>query len=197
MLLDKLKNYSIVLASKSPRREELLSGLGIAFEINATETNESLSMDLPPSQMVEYLAQQKVQAVANQYDLTETIIIGGDTLVCLDNTVMGKPTDRSDAMRMLQRLSGRKHLVISGLCVLHKERILCRHDSTDVYFKSLTAEEISYYVDFYHPFDKAGAYGIQEWIGYQAVERIHGSFYNVMGLPTHLLWEMLGGVVED
>ncbi len=197
MLLDDLKDYSIVLASQSPRRKELLSGLGITFEVNWIETNEILSVDLLPCQLVEHLAEQKAQAIANQYDSRKAIVIGGDTVVCVDNTILGKPVDRQDAMNMLRQLSGRKHLVISGLCVLHKERILCEHDITEVYFKSLTDEEINYYVDFYHPFDKAGAYGIQEWIGYQAIERINGSFYNVMGLPTHVLWKMLREVTGN
>jgi len=197
MLLDRLKKYSIVLASQSPRRKELLSGLGIVFEVNWKDTNESPSMDFTSCQLVEYLAWQKAQAVANQYDLRKTIIIGGDTVVCLDNNIMGKPTDKSDAIHILQQLSGKKHLVISGLCILHKGLVLCNHDITEVYFKPLTNEEITYYVDSYQPFDKAGSYGIQEWIGYQAIERINGSFYNVMGLPTHLLWNMLEEITNS
>jgi septum formation protein len=141
--------------------------------------------------MVENLARQKAEAVANQYNLNDTIIIGGDTIVCIDNIVLEKPTDRADAIQMLQQLSGRKHLVISGLCVIHKEQKICNHDITEVYVKPLTNEEITYYVDTYRPFDKAGSYGIQEWIGYRAINQINGSFYNVMGLPTHLLWDML------
>ena len=195
MLLNRLKNYSIVLASQSPRRKELLERLGITFEINWISTNEILCMDLTPSEMVEDLARQKAEAVENQYDLTKTIIIGGDTIVCLDDIIMGKPSCKSEAVQMLQLLSGKKHLVISGLCVLHNEQSICNHDITEVYVKSLSDEEINYYIDFYHPFDKAGAYGIQEWIGYQAIERINGSFYNVMGLPTHLLWNMLEKII--
>jgi septum formation protein len=196
MLLDKLKNYTLVLASQSPRRRELLAGLGLTFEVNWIETNETLSVDLMPCQMVEQLARQKAEIVANQYDLTKSIVIGGDTIVCIDNVILGKPTDRQDAIQMLQHLSGRKHLVISGLCVIHNGQTLCNHDVTEVYVKPLTTEEILFYVDLYRPFDKAGGYGIQEWFGYQSVSRINGSFYNVMGLPTHLLWEMLCKVVK-
>ena len=191
MLLEKLKNHTLVLASQSPRRKELLAGLGLTFEVNWVETNEAVSADLTPCVMVENLARQKAEAVANQYDLAETIIIGGDTIVCIDDIVLGKPTDRADAIQMLQQLSGRKHLVISGLCVIYKGKNICNHDITEVYVKPLTNSEIAYYVDTYRPFDKAGSYGIQEWIGYRAINQINGSFYNVMGLPTHLLWEML------
>ena len=196
MLLNRLKNYTVVLASQSPRRKELFDGLGIRVEVNYVETNETLSADFPPLQMVEYLARQKAEVVANQYDLTKTIVIGGDTVVCLENTVLGKPTDRQDAIQMLQQLSGNKHLVISGLCVIHNKQNICKHDITHVHVNPLTAEEIAYYVNTYRPFDKAGSYGIQEWIGYQAISRINGSFYNVVGLPTHLLWEMLVEITE-
>jgi len=191
MLLDKLKDYTIVLASQSPRRKELLAGLGLTFEVNWIEINETVSANLTPNQLVEQLARQKATAVTPQYDLTKSIIIGGDTIVCIDNTILGKPTDRQHAIEMLQQLSGRQHLVISGLCVIHNERTNCNHDVTEVFVKPLTTKEIIYYVDSYQPLDKAGGYGIQEWIGYQAINRINGSFYNVMGLPTHLLWEML------
>lgn len=196
MLLDKLKNYSIVLASQSPRRKELLSNLGIVFEVNWEETDENPSINFTPCELVEYLACQKAEAVAKQYNLEETIVIGGDTIVCIDNIIMGKPKDKADAIRILQQLSGKKHLVISGLCILHKGLVLCNHDITEVYFKPLSKEEIIYYIDYFQPFDKAGAYGIQEWIGHQAIERINGSFYNVMGLPTHLLWSMLEETIQ-
>ena len=196
MLLDKLKNYTVVLASQSPRRKQLLAGLGIDFQVHFLETNEMLSADLTPSQMVEQLARQKAEVIVNQYNTNETILIGGDTIVCIDNHILGKPTDRLNAIQMLQQLSGKKHLVISGLCVIHKGKKLCRHDTTEVYVKPLTNEEITYYVDTYRPFDKAGSYGIQEWIGYTAIKQINGSFYNVMGLPTHLLWEMLTQITE-
>jgi septum formation protein len=196
MLLNKLKNYTVILASQSPRRKELLAGLGLTFEVNWVETNETLSSDLTPCQIVEQLARQKAEIVANQYDLTKTIVIGGDTIVCIDNIILGKPTDKQDTIQMLQQLSGKKHLVISGLCVIHNGQTLCNHDVTEVYVKQLTIEEIMFYVDSYRPFDKAGGYGIQEWFGYQSISRINGSFYNVMGLPTHLLWEILCRVME-
>jgi septum formation protein len=196
MLLDKLKDYTVVLASQSPRRKELVSELNISFTTNENTISEVLPLGLTACQTVKYLAKQKAKAVISQYDLQKTIIIGGDTIVCQGDAIMGKPSGRQQAKEMLQQLSGGKHVVISGLCVLHKEHILCSHDSTTVYFKRLTDEEILYYIDTYHPFDKAGAYGIQEWIGYQAIERIEGSFYNVMGLPTHILWQMLEEITD-
>ncbi|MDR0606609.1 MAG: Maf family protein [Bacteroidales bacterium] len=196
MLLDKLKDYTIILASQSPRRKELLSELNIDFTTNENTISEILPCGLTPCQTVKYLAKQKAMAVISQYDLQKTIIIGGDTIVCKGNCIMGKPSGKQQAKEMLQQLSGGEHIVISGLCVLHKEHILCNHDTTTVYFKQLTEEEILYYIDTYHPFDKAGAYGIQEWIGYQAIERIEGSFYNVMGLSTHILWKMLEEITD-
>ena len=196
MLLNKLKNYTIILASQSPRRKELLDGLGLTFEVNWIETNETLSADLTPSQMVEQLAKQKAEIIANQYDITKTIVIGGDTIVCIEDTILGKPSDRQNAIEMLQQLSGRKHLVISGLCVIQNGQTIYNHDTTEVFVKPLTTEEIVFYIDSYRPFDKAGGYGIQEWFGYQSISRINGSFYNVMGLPTHLLWEMLTQVTK-
>ena len=196
MLLDKLKNYTVVLASQSPRRRELLFGLGIDFEVNWKETDENLSINnFAPPKLVEYLSQQKAQAVADKYDMTKTIIISSDTVVCLGDKIIGKPNNKSEAINILRQLSSKKHIVVSGLCILHKDLILCNHDITEVYFKSLTDEEIIYYVNSYQPFDKAGAYGIQEWIGYHAIERINGSFYNVMGLPTHLLWKMIEKII--
>ena len=191
MLLDELKKYTIVLASQSPRRKELLEGMGLQFVVEKPITEEVNPSNLSSFQLAEYLAMQKAKAIASLYNLEKAIIIGGDTIVCIDDLVLGKPQNEEDATNMLKQLSGKKHTVISGLCLLHKEKIICRHDVTDVYFNGLSIDEIEYYVSHYKPFDKAGSYGIQEWIGYTAIERIEGSYYNVMGLPTHLLWEML------
>jgi septum formation protein len=196
MLLDRLKDYTVVLASLSPRRKELLAGLDIDFTIDGNTAPEILPDGLTPCQSVEHLAKQKATSIASQYDLQKTIVIGGDTIVCKEDAIMGKPVTKQHAKEMLKQLSGSKHVVISGLCVLHKALCLCEHDTTTVYFNPLSDEEITYYIDTYHPLDKAGAYGIQEWIGYQAIERIEGSFYNVMGLPTHVLWQMLKEIME-
>ncbi|MDR1458926.1 MAG: Maf family protein [Bacteroidales bacterium] len=197
MLLDKLKGYTIVLASQSLRRKELLAGLNIDFTVSENTTEEILPSNLTPCQTVEYLAKEKAESVAQHYDLQKTIIIGGDTVVCKGDRIMGKPSNKQQAIEMLQQLSGTKHIVISGLCILYKKRRLCNHDLTTVYFNPMSDEEIMYYIDAYHPFDKAGSYGIQEWIGYQAIERIEGSFYNVMGLPTHVLWKMLKEIINS
>ena len=194
MLLDRLKKYTLVLASQSPRRKELLEGMGLHFVVEKPVTEEINPSNLPSSQLAEYLAMQKAKAISSLYNLDNAIIIGGDTIVCTDDLVLGKPQNKEDAAEMLNQLSGKRHTVISGLCLLHKEKIICRHDVTDVYFKDLSVDEIEYYISRYKPFDKAGSYGIQEWIGYTAVKRIEGSYYNVMGLPTCLLWDMLESV---
>ena len=191
MLLDKLKKHTLVLASQSPRRKELLEGMGLQFVVESPITDERNSNNFTPPLLAEHLALQKAKAVSQLYNLENTIIIGGDTIVCVDDTILGKPGNKEDASNMLLQLSGKKHTVISGICTLHKDRHICRHDSTSVYFKKLSTDEIDYYISKYQPFDKAGAYGIQEWIGYTAITRIEGSYFNVMGLPTHVLWEML------
>jgi len=196
MLLDKLKKHTLVLASQSPRRKELLEGMGLHFVVESPTTDEKNSNNLSSFQLAEHLALQKAKAISLRFDLENAIIIGGDTIVCVDDTLLGKPENKEDAANMLMQLSGRKHTVISGICTLHKDRVICRHDSTDVYFKKLSADEIDYYISTYQPFDKAGAYGIQEWIGYTAINRIEGSYFNVMGLPTHVLWEMLESICD-
>ena len=196
MLLDSLKELTIVLASRSPRRKELLEGMRLQFVVEKPVTEENNPSNLAPVQLAEHLAMQKAKAISAQYNPDNAIIIGGDTIVCVGDSVLGKPKDAEDAKNMLKQLSGKKHTVISGLCLLHKDKMNCRHDVTDVYFKNLSNDEIKYYISNYKPFDKAGAYGIQEWIGYTAIDRIEGSYYNVMGLPTHLLWKMLEEIVN-
>jgi septum formation protein len=196
MLADNLKKHTLVLASQSPRRKELLEGMKLPFVVEKPVTEENNPSNLDPVHLVEHLANQKAEAISPLYNLENAIIIGGDTIVCIDNLVLGKPKDEEGAKNMLKQLSGKKHTVISGLCLLHKEKTICCHDITDVYFKDLSIDEIEYYVSSYKPFDKAGAYGIQEWIGYTAINRIEGSYYNVMGLPTHLLWEMLEEILK-
>ncbi len=196
MLVDDLKKYSLVLASQSPRRKELLEGMKLQFIVEKPITEEKKPSNLTPARLAEHLSNQKAEAISSSYNLENAIIIGGDTIVCIDDLVLGKPKNEDDAKIMLKQLSGKKHTVISGLCLLHKEKTICCHDLTDVYFKDLSTDEIEYYVSNYKPFDKAGAYGIQEWIGYTAINRIEGSYYNVMGLPTHLLWKMLEEILK-
>ncbi|MBR5665868.1 MAG: septum formation protein Maf [Bacteroidales bacterium] len=194
MLLDKLKEYSVVLASKSPRRQELLRGMGVGFVVCPSDAQENILPQWQTDEVVRHLASQKADDV---YDRLVTVsekpllVIGGDTIVVADGHVLGKPHNPDEAVRMLRLLSGRMHRVYSGLCVRTASKNLVDHDVAEVTFAPLTDDDISYYVERYHPLDKAGAYGVQEWIGYRGISRLEGSFYNVMGLPTHLLWDML------
>ena len=199
MLLEKLKDYRVVLASKSPRRQELLKGMGVAFEVCQSDEEERLSSGWTPEEAVRQLAAQKAASVFRRLgaepsgvaDARPLLVIGGDTVVVQDGRILGKPHGREEAVRMLSGLGGRTHTVYSGLCVMTAEKNLLACDSTEVAFASLSDEEISYYIDLYSPYDKAGAYGIQEWIGLVGISSIRGSFYGVMGLPTFTLWKLL------
>ncbi|MDD2622960.1 MAG: Maf family protein [Bacteroidales bacterium] len=191
-LLEKLKKYHLVLASKSPRRQELLSQMGITFSVCDSFVDEYVCQNVSTYKLAQSLAQQKAEAVFELYKNQENIIvIGGDTIVTHKEEIMGKPLDRSDAIRMLKILSGKQHSVISGLCVILHGQIHTAYDEAKVSFSELSADDLTYYVDHYAPYDKAGAYGIQEWIGFRGIEHIEGSFFTIMGLPTHVLWQML------
>lgn len=191
MLLDILKNYKVYLCSKSPRRHELLAGMGIDFEYLPTNVVERHPDTDNPVEVAEYLSQLKLSPINMEDYPKNTIFIACDTIVVLGNEILEKPKDEADAMTMIRELSGKSHTVISGLTVATPERSITSHRKTEVRFSQLSDEEIRYYVQQYKPYDKAGAYGVQEWIGYIGIEAINGSFYNVMGLPTKLLWEML------
>ena len=195
MLLDELKNYKIYLASKSPRRRELLADMGIDYELLATEVEESYDPSMPPAEVVQYLSRLKLSAVDFAQYPADTIFIACDTIVVMDGRILGKPKDDEDALQMLRQLSGHTHTVLSGLTVATPNRSLTDYRSTEVAFAEIPEEELQYYVDHYRPLDKAGAYGIQEWVGNIGIQSIHGSFYNVMGLPTCLLWKMLKELV--
>ena len=189
--LDNLEKYHIILASNSPRRRELLAGLGIGFEVKTLEgIDESYPGDLDPDMISQYISQKKADAYRNLISGNE-MVITSDTIVLLDGKVYGKPVDEADACRMLGELSGRTHKVITGVCINTRERSCAFHVVTEVEFAPLSSDEIEYYVSHYKPLDKAGAYGIQEWIGSVAVRRISGSFYNVMGLPVQRLYAEL------
>lgn len=196
MLLEELKNYKIYLASKSPRRRELLSGMGIGYELLSTGVEESYDPSLSPSEVVQYLSRLKLSTLDLSKYSDNTIFIACDTIVVIDGDIIGKPKDDTEAMDMLRRLSGHTHKVLSGLTVATPARMLTDYKSTDVVFADLSESEMRHYVDFYRPMDKAGAYGVQEWIGYVGIKSITGSFYNVMGLPTRLLWEMLEKIIK-
>ena len=189
--LDNLEKYHIILASNSPRRRELLAGLGIGFEVKTLEgIDESYPGDLDPDMISQYISQKKADAYRSLISGNE-MVITSDTIVLLDGKVYGKPADEAEACRMLTELSGRTHKVITGVTINTAQRMSSFHVTTDVTFAPLSADEIEYYVANFRPLDKAGAYGIQEWIGSVGVRGINGSFYNVMGLPVQRLYEEL------
>ena len=181
--------FPLILASKSPRRQELLRQAGFSFQVQSKETDESFSADMPAEKVARYLAEKK--AVAFKEELNNEILLTADTTVLIDGQVLNKPANKEEAQTMLRKLSGRSHQVVSGACLLHKEEVNSFDDVTEVFFREISEQEIAYYIDSYQPYDKAGAYGIQEWIGLVAVEKIIGSFYTVMGLPVHEVYRHL------
>jgi septum formation protein len=189
MLSTKLKDYSIILASGSPRRQQFLKDLGIDYTIKLREVEEIYPSTLKGVEITDYLAELKSSSFD---DLKKNeILITSDTIVWLENKAIGKPKDRKDAINILKSISGKKHEVMTSICLKTIDSIKIVNDITQVYFKILTQEEIEYYLDTFEPYDKAGAYGIQDWIGYIGVEKIEGSFFNVMGLPVHKLYTEL------
>ncbi len=190
MILDNLKNYHIILGSQSPRRKELLGGLDIEFEVMPIDADEQLPKDVLPADAAGYLAKLKAAAYSPLME-DNTLLITADTIVLLNDQVLGKPIDRADAINILQRLSGNTHQVITGVCITTKERQYSFQAITEVRFARLSLDVIEYYVDQYKPYDKAGAYGVQEWIGFVGVEHIQGSYFNVMGLPIQQLYQVL------
>ena len=190
MLREKLASYQVILASKSPRRQQIFKELGIPFEIQLKEVKEVYPEALKGTEITDFLATLKAEPFKDNLDNNE-LIITSDTIVWLENTALGKPHSQKEAVEMLQRISGKKHQVISSICLTNKNFQKTFNDTTEVYFKRLSIEEIAYYIKKYQPFDKAGSYGIQEWIGYIGIEKIVGSYFNVMGLPVHKLYEEL------
>ncbi|MDT3405663.1 Maf family nucleotide pyrophosphatase [Mucilaginibacter terrae] len=179
----------IILASKSPRRQELLRQMDVDFEIVLKEVDESYPDDLTPEEIAVYIAEKKARA----YDGTigNEVVLTADTIVAIDGLILGKPENEAHAIEMLQRLSGRVHKVVTGVCILYKGKYNLFHDVSEVFFRKLTDEEITTYVQKYKPMDKAGSYGIQEWVGITAIERIEGSYTNVVGLPTEKVYQQL------
>lgn len=181
-------NRKIILGSKSPRRQELLKGLNIDFTVEAKNTDESYPPDMGLSKIAAYLAEKKADA----FDLEdEDLVITADTIVLIDNRILEKPTTTHEAHQMLRTLANQQHTVITGVCMRDLKKKICFDDSTVVHFAALSDAEIEYYIHHCKPFDKAGSYGVQEWIGYVAVYKMEGSFYNVMGLPVHKVYEQL------
>lgn len=190
-LFDNIRKYRVILGSGSPRRKELLAMLDIDFEVrSAGDVDESYPADLPAEEVPLYLARKKSNAFLSALRENE-LVITADTVVICDNNVLGKPADTEEAFRMLKTLSGRKHAVVTGITVATREIQISDTAITEVEFAPLSDDTIIEYIGRYRPLDKAGAYGIQEWIGAVAVKGINGSFYNVMGLPLHLLTTLL------
>lgn len=190
-MLENISKYKIILASNSPRRKELLGGLGLSFEVRTLKgIDESYPADLKGEDIPIYISGKKAEAYRDVMAEDE-MIITADTIVYDNSQVLGKPKDREDAISMLRQLSGHAHDVITGVSIVTKEKTIQFASTSKVYFASLTDEEIEYYVDLYKPFDKAGSYGIQEWIGFVGVTRIEGSYFNVMGLPIQRLYTEL------
>jgi septum formation protein len=190
-MLTNLKKYHIILASKSPRRQELLRGMGVDFEILTKETPEDYPTDLPLDEVPKYLSLQKSLAFTDEELPVDYLLITSDTVVICEGEILGKPKDREDAARMLRLLSGKTHHVVTGVTVRTVEKTESFAVRSDVTFAQLDTDEIDYYIENCLPFDKAGAYGIQEWIGYVGISGLEGSFYNVMGLPTRKLYQCL------
>lgn len=180
---------SLVLASNSPRRQQLLREMGFEFTVEVRPTDELFPADMPASDVAGYLAQHKAEQFA--HDLGDKLVLCADTVVVVDNQILNKPADALEARAMLGKLSGRSHQVITGVCLLSAQGYQTISDVAEVTFKPLAETEIEYYITHYRPFDKAGAYGVQEWIGMIGIPRIEGSFYTIMGLPLHKIYELL------
>ncbi len=189
---DLFSPYRLVLASGSPRRQELMKGLNIPFEVIVKEgIIEEYSASMPVKEVPVFLAEQKCDAYKDLLQEDDCVVITADTVVILEGEILGKPVDAEDACAMLQALSGKSHVVVTGMCIAQGERRCCFSSETIVHFSALSKSEIKHYVAHYKPFDKAGAYGVQEWLGYIGVASIEGSYFNVMGLPVHLLYRQL------
>jgi septum formation protein len=179
----------LILASSSPRRQYLMKEAGFDFTVEKPDVDESFPPEMPVDEVARYLASKKAEHFRPR--MQNEIIVTADTVVILFNRILNKPHDRTEACEMLAALSGRTHLVMTGVCILSKEREESFDDTTEVTFQSLTKDEIEFYVDHYKPYDKAGSYGAQDWIGMVAIKKISGSYFNVMGLPIHKVYEHL------
>ena len=190
-MLDNLEKYKVILASGSPRRRELMAGLGVNYEVRILpDEDESYPDTLQGEEIPLYIAKEKADAYIPMMQLDE-LIITADTIVWLDGKVLGKPRDREDALQMLRTMSGRTHEVFTGVCITTTDWQRSFTAQTEVRFATLSEDEIIYYVDNFKPMDKAGAYGVQEWIGFIVVENISGSYYNILGLPVQRLYREL------
>jgi septum formation protein len=191
MINKRFQAKNLILASESPRRQYLMKELGLDFQILVPNVKEHYPDHLTPVQIAVYLAELKSDNFNASHFPENTILITADTIVSIDNQILGKPQNQQEAICMLQKLSGCKHDVITAVCLRSRNRKRTFHVLSSVYFKELSLEEIVYYVENFRPFDKAGSYGVQEWIGYIGISRIEGSFFNIMGLPVKELYEEL------
>ncbi|MGL4364306.1 MAG: Maf family nucleotide pyrophosphatase [Bacteroidales bacterium] len=196
MLHKKLQKYRVILASQSPRRRELLKGLDINFELSPFyEIDEAFSLTMPKEEVPIWIAQKKSKSYPKLLNSNQ-LLLTADTLVWSEDCFLGKPKDAEQAQYMLQKLSGKTHEVLTGVCLRHKEQYHSFFETTRVTFRHLQDDEIIYYIKQYKPYDKAGAYGVQEWLGYTAVERIEGSYQNIMGLPVQKLYVELAKFIN-
>jgi septum formation protein len=191
MIHKRFEHLHLILASQSPRRHYLLKELGLRFEILTIQVEERYPENLSPVQIATYLAELKADSFDNSRLDPKALVITADTIVLLDGEILGKPANYTEAVNMLTKLSGKKHDVITAVCLKSKTKKKAFHVQSSVYFKELTQEEIEYYIDNFQPFDKAGGYGIQEWIGYIGITKIEGSYFNIMGLPVKEFYEEL------
>lgn len=191
MLLNELSNYDIILASASPRRKQLLEELNIEFKVKPIAVDETYPEDYPVEKVAQYLSEIKAAAFHLRDMKGNSLVITADTVVTLGDSLLGKPKNSEEAAKILKKLSGKRHSVITGVTIRTLKKRHSFSVRTDVFFKRLSDDEIHYYINNFKPLDKAGAYGIQEWIGHAAIEKIEGSYFNVMGLPTHRLYEEL------
>jgi septum formation protein len=191
MLNTRFQNRKLVLASQSPRRQYLLKELGLEFEIMPTHVEETFPEGLNPVEIAVHLAELKAGSFDSSRLQEDTIVIAADTLVCVGDEILGKPGNSEEAIGMLEKLSGTRHTVVTAVCLRSKRKQKTFHVVSYVYFRELSREEIRYYIENFRPFDKAGGYGIQEWIGYIGISRIEGSYFNIMGLPVKELYEEL------
>jgi len=196
MLTEKLRDTKLILGSGSPRRQFFLRELGLDFEVRPKDIDENYPEGLKAAQISDYLAVLKAKPFLEEIRENE-LLITADTIVWLDGTALGKPGSEAEAVAMLKRLSGRSHQVISSVALTAAKRQWLIHDTTEVLFKQLREEEIMYYVKHYAPYDKAGAYGIQEWIGYIGIESIRGSYFNVMGFPVQKFYQLLSDILAE
>lgn len=195
MLEEKLNGKKLILGSQSPRRKQLLAALDLKFDVVVRPVDESYPSHLNPAAVAEHIAKSKAKAFVHDVK-PDQIIITGDTVVVYEDQILGKPQSKEEAFTMLKGLSGKRHEVISSLAVLNAEGLSITSDTARVFFKYFTSEELDYYVQHYQPYDKAGGYGIQEWLGHVGLMKLEGSYNTVMGLPTHLLYKMLSDLLE-